>query len=137
MVWVATTEAEDHNSSSRGKSDAINNLTNGNSLRSCKLENEPAQATVDLRISSPKSNAGSSSDIGSALLPSCLRIGATNSNPPALVRLPAIQTARLHPKTESISDGDLSDFSLNDTEEDEEEFRSCMLSSGSQGDGEC
>ncbi|TMW49037.1 hypothetical protein DOY81_005863, partial [Sarcophaga bullata] len=48
-------------------------------------------------------------------------------NPPALIRNSA--------KTESFSDAELSDFSLNDTEEDEEEFRNCVLLNGSQGEG--
>lgn len=38
-------------------------------------------------------------------------------------------------KTESISDGEMSDFSLNDSEEDEEEFRNCILSNSSHGEG--
>lgn len=134
MVWVAAGEAEEQISTATDKSD----ITNSHSLRSCKLENDSPSATGESRSTSPKMGAGNAAggDLGPAVLPNCLRVSATNGKPPALVRLPVAQAAYLHPKTESISDGDLSDFSLNDTEEDEEEFRSCVLSNGSQGDGE-
>ncbi|KAH8420074.1 hypothetical protein KR009_005469 [Drosophila setifemur] len=58
--------------------------------------------------------------------------------PPALLRH---ATPHLQPKTESVSDGDadgdaeLSDFSLNDTEEDEEDLRDYIVLNGSQADG--
>ncbi|XP_011177106.1 uncharacterized protein LOC105208773 [Zeugodacus cucurbitae] len=127
MVWVAAGDSEEH--ISNNKSDITN------SLRSCKLENASPRATVESRSTSPKTGAGNAAgDLGPAVLPTCLRINATNGNPPALLHLSVAQAACLHPKTESISDGDLSDFSLNDTEEDDEEFRNCVLSNGSQGD---
>ncbi|XP_017094999.2 uncharacterized protein HLH3B [Drosophila bipectinata] len=62
---------------------------------------------------------------------------ATVRQPPALLRH---ATPHLQPKTESISDGDadgdaeLSDFSLNDTEEDEEDLRDYLVLNGNQGD---
>ncbi|XP_016986409.1 protein dimmed [Drosophila rhopaloa] len=56
--------------------------------------------------------------------------------PPALLRH---ATPHLQPKTESVSDGDgdaeLSDFSLNDTEEDEEDLRDYIVLNGNQADG--
>lgn len=54
--------------------------------------------------------------------------------PPALLRH---ATPYVQPKTESISDGDgdLSDFSLNDTEEDDDELRDYIVLNGSQADG--
>lgn len=58
--------------------------------------------------------------------------------PPALLRH---ATPHLQPKTESVSDGDgdaeLSDFSLNDTEEDEEDLRDYIVLNGNQADGKC
>ncbi|KAH8235587.1 hypothetical protein KR032_003479 [Drosophila birchii] len=59
--------------------------------------------------------------------------------PPALLRH---ATPHLQPKTESVSDGDgdgdgdaeLSDFSLNDTEEDEEDLRDYIVLNGNQAD---
>ncbi|KAH8281301.1 hypothetical protein KR018_008727 [Drosophila ironensis] len=59
--------------------------------------------------------------------------------PPALLRH---ATPHLQPKTESVSDGDndgdgdaeLSDFSLNDTEEDEEDLRDYLVLNGNQAD---
>jgi len=61
----------------------------------------------------------------------------TGRHPPALLRH---ATPHLQPKTESVSDGDgdaeLSDFSLNDTEEDEEDLRDYIVLSGNQADGE-
>ncbi|XP_018800827.1 PREDICTED: uncharacterized protein LOC108976287 [Bactrocera latifrons] len=128
MVWVAAGETEEHIPTASNKSDI------SNSLRSCKMENTSPRAT-GTRSTSPKTGAGNAAgDLRPAVLPNSLRISATNGNPPALVRLPVAQPAYLNPKTESISDGDLSDFSLNDTEEDDEEFRNCVLSNGSQGD---
>ncbi|SPP86373.1 protein dimmed isoform X1 [Drosophila guanche] len=58
----------------------------------------------------------------------------TPRQPPALLRH---ATPYLQPKTESISDGDgdLSDFSLNDTEEDEEDLRDYIVLNGNQADG--
>ncbi|XP_016936881.1 T-cell acute lymphocytic leukemia protein 1 [Drosophila suzukii] len=60
----------------------------------------------------------------------------TGRHPPALLRH---ATPHLQPKTESVSDGDgdaeLSDFSLNDTEEDEEDLRDYIVLSGNQADG--
>ncbi|XP_001355555.2 uncharacterized protein HLH3B [Drosophila pseudoobscura] len=60
--------------------------------------------------------------------------GAGARQPPALLRH---ATPYLQPKTESISDGDgdLSDFSLNDTEEDEEDLRDYIVLNGNQADG--
>ncbi|EDW72188.1 uncharacterized protein Dwil_GK10268 [Drosophila willistoni] len=52
--------------------------------------------------------------------------------PPALLRH-AAPYVQLQPKTESISDGDLSDFSLNDTEEDDEDLRDYIVLNGSGG----
>lgn len=66
------------------------------------------------------------------LLP--IRSSSIRGNPPALIKVPAAHTF-LNPKTESLSDGELSDFSLNDTEEDEEEFRNCVLLNGSHNEG--
>lgn len=54
--------------------------------------------------------------------------------PPALIHNQASQ-GHLNPKLENLSDGELSDFSLNDTEEDEEEFRNCVLLNGAQNEG--
>uniref|UniRef100_A0A1A9WA05 BHLH domain-containing protein n=1 Tax=Glossina brevipalpis TaxID=37001 RepID=A0A1A9WA05_9MUSC len=48
--------------------------------------------------------------------------------PPALIRHQPV----LNPKTESLSDGELSDFSLNDTEEEEEDYRNYILLNGNQ-----
>uniref|UniRef100_A0A1A9UFF5 BHLH domain-containing protein n=1 Tax=Glossina austeni TaxID=7395 RepID=A0A1A9UFF5_GLOAU len=48
--------------------------------------------------------------------------------PPALIRHQPV----VNPKTESLSDGELSDFSLNDTEEEEEEYRNYILLNGNQ-----
>ncbi|KAH8366689.1 hypothetical protein KR084_012718 [Drosophila pseudotakahashii] len=60
----------------------------------------------------------------------------TGRHPPALLRH---ATPHLQPKTESVSDGDgdaeLSDFSLNDTEEDEEDLRDYIVLNGNQADG--
>lgn len=58
--------------------------------------------------------------------------GNSTRQPPALLRH---ATPYVQPKTESISDGDLSDFSLNDTEEDEDELRDYIVLNGNQGDG--
>ncbi|XP_062139372.1 T-cell acute lymphocytic leukemia protein 1 [Drosophila sulfurigaster albostrigata] len=55
----------------------------------------------------------------------------TTRQPPALLRH---ATPYVQPKTESISDGDLSDFSLNDTEEDEDELRDYIVLNGNQAD---
>nr|XP_017018035.1 uncharacterized protein LOC108071721 [Drosophila kikkawai] len=77
--------------------------------------------------SSPRSGNGS----GAAIRDS----GRTA--PPALLRH---ATPHLQPKTESVSDGDgdgdaeLSDFSLNDTEEDEEDLRDYIVLNGNQAD---
>ncbi|KAH8321151.1 hypothetical protein KR074_005703 [Drosophila pseudoananassae] len=77
--------------------------------------------------------AGGSSNGGG--LPESTR--STVRQPPALLRH---ATPHLQPKTESISDGDadgdaeLSDFSLNDTEEDEEDLRDYLVLNGNQGD---
>ncbi|KAL7743346.1 hypothetical protein ACLKA6_008327 [Drosophila palustris] len=57
---------------------------------------------------------------------------SAHRQPPALLRH---ATPYVQPKTESISDGDLSDFSLNDTEEDEDELRDYIVLNGNQGDG--
>ncbi|XP_043659401.1 integrator complex subunit 12 [Drosophila teissieri] len=61
---------------------------------------------------------------------------AAGRHPPALLRH---ATPHLQPKTESVSDGDgdaeLSDFSLNDTEEDEEDLRDYIVLNGNQADG--
>ncbi|XP_030382134.1 uncharacterized protein LOC115629739 [Scaptodrosophila lebanonensis] len=57
---------------------------------------------------------------------------STRQQPPALLRH---ATPYLQPKTESFSDGDLSDFSLNDTEEDDEELRDYIVLNGNQADG--
>ncbi|XP_005176838.2 uncharacterized protein LOC101895464 [Musca domestica] len=51
--------------------------------------------------------------------------------PPALIN----NQGHLNPKLENLSDGELSDFSLNDTEEDEEEFRNCVLLNGAGSEG--
>ncbi|XP_061393067.1 uncharacterized protein LOC133328520 [Musca vetustissima] len=51
--------------------------------------------------------------------------------PPALIN----NQGQLNPKMENLSDGELSDFSLNDTEEDEEEFRNCVLLNGAASEG--
>ncbi|XP_016949392.1 uncharacterized protein LOC108024122 [Drosophila biarmipes] len=60
----------------------------------------------------------------------------TGRHPPALLRH---ATPHLQPKTESVSDGDgdveLSDFSLNDTEDDEEDLRDYIVLNGNQADG--
>ncbi|XP_033170797.1 uncharacterized protein LOC117147843 [Drosophila mauritiana] len=65
-----------------------------------------------------------------------MRDTAAGRHPPALLRH---ATPHLQPKTESISDGDgdaeLSDFSLNDTEEDEEDLRDYIVLNGNQADG--
>ncbi|XP_034490261.1 uncharacterized protein LOC117793921 [Drosophila innubila] len=58
--------------------------------------------------------------------------GTLARQPPALLRH---ATPYVQPKTESISDGDLSDFSLNDTEEDEDELRDYIVLNGNQADG--
>ncbi|ALC49917.1 HLH3B [Drosophila busckii] len=60
-------------------------------------------------------------------------VGVGSRQPPALLRH---ATPYLQPKCESISDGDaeLSDFSLNDTEEDEDELRDYIVLNGNQGD---
>lgn len=63
-----------------------------------------------------------------------MRSSNLRGNPPALIRNSAGQTF-LNPKSETLSDGELSDFSLNDTEEDEEEFRNCILINGTQIEG--
>ncbi|XP_017869331.1 PREDICTED: uncharacterized protein LOC108617949 [Drosophila arizonae] len=57
----------------------------------------------------------------------------TSRQPPALLRH---ATPYVQPKTESISDGDgdLSDFSLNDTEEDDDDLRDYIVLNGSQAD---
>lgn len=70
--------------------------------------------------------------IEQVLLP--IRSAVLRGNPPALIRAPGTYTFS-NPKTESLSDGELSDFSLNDTEEDEEEFRNCVLLNGTQSEG--
>ncbi|XP_053949435.1 uncharacterized protein LOC128857717 [Anastrepha ludens] len=134
MVWVAAGEAGEHITRASNQNDANNGLNTVNGVRSCKLENGSPKTNTECRSASPKTGASNAAEVGPAVLPSCLHSCATNGNPPALVRLPIANAACLHPKIESISDGDLSDFSLNDTEEDEEEFRSCVLSNGSQGD---
>ncbi|EDV45660.1 class E basic helix-loop-helix protein 22 [Drosophila erecta] len=65
-----------------------------------------------------------------------IRDSAGGRHPPALLRH---ATPHLQPKTESVSDGDgdaeLSDFSLNDTEEDEEDLRDYIVLNGNQADG--
>ncbi|XP_022220064.2 T-cell acute lymphocytic leukemia protein 1 [Drosophila obscura] len=86
---------------------------------------------------SASSAAGSSGANGSprpaaGAAPATASAGARQ--PPALLRH---ATPYLQPKTESISDGDgdLSDFSLNDTEEDEEDLRDYIVLNGNQADG--
>ncbi|KAH8416404.1 hypothetical protein KR222_002040, partial [Zaprionus bogoriensis] len=61
-------------------------------------------------------------------------INGSSRQPPALLRH---ATPYVQPKTESVSDGDgdLSDFSLNDTEEDDDELRDYIVLNGSQADG--
>lgn len=79
---------------------------------------------------------GAAGASGSAGLPESSR--SASRQPPALLRH---ATPHLQPKTESISDGDadgdaeMSDFSLNDTEEDEEDLRDYLVLNGNQGDG--
>ncbi|XP_036338489.1 uncharacterized protein LOC118748219 [Rhagoletis pomonella] len=133
MVWIPMGEPDELNSNVANKNDSSNPANATNGLRSCKLENGSPNSIAESRSVSPKTGTA---EVAPAMLPSCMRSCATNGNcsPPALVRLPPTPAACLHPKTESISDGDLSDFSLNDTEEEEEEFRSCVLSNGSQGE---
>ncbi|XP_030564759.1 class E basic helix-loop-helix protein 22 isoform X1 [Drosophila novamexicana] len=60
-------------------------------------------------------------------------INGTTRQPPALLRH---ATPYVQPKTESISDGDgdLSDFSLNDTEEEDDDLRDYIVLNGSQTD---
>ncbi|XP_037825087.1 uncharacterized protein DDB_G0286447 [Lucilia sericata] len=72
----------------------------------------------------------SSCSMENVLLP--MRSSGIRGNPPALIRG---THAFLNPKTENLSDAELSDFSLNDTEEDEEEFRNCVLLNGSLNEG--
>ncbi|EDV34543.1 uncharacterized protein Dana_GF21374 [Drosophila ananassae] len=78
---------------------------------------------------------GAAGASGSAGLPESSR--SASRQPPALLRH---ATPHLQPKTESISDGDadgdaeMSDFSLNDTEEDEEDLRDYLVLNGNQGD---
>ena len=58
--------------------------------------------------------------------------------PPALVRLPLIpagQTAT-YAKAESVSDGDLSDFSFNDTDDEDDDSRNGSILNGHTSDGE-
>ncbi|KAI8114781.1 T-cell acute lymphocytic leukemia protein 1 [Lucilia cuprina] len=74
----------------------------------------------------------SSCSMENVLLP--MRSAGIRGNPPALIRGPGTH-GFLNPKTENLSDAELSDFSLNDTEEDEEEFRNCVLLNGSLNEG--
>ncbi|XP_013115898.2 uncharacterized protein LOC106093389 [Stomoxys calcitrans] len=97
-------------------------------------ENEDRQAktALDMENSKLQSRNGPSSpnvDINSnasSTRPLC-------GKPPALISNQSSQNF-INPKLENLSDGELSDFSLNDTEEDEEEFRNCVLLNGSQNE---
>ncbi|KAM7347875.1 helix loop helix protein 3B [Cochliomyia hominivorax] len=75
--------------------------------------------------------ASNTNNLDKGLMP--LRPSILRGNPPALIRGATGQTF-LNPKSENLSDGELSDFSLNDTEEDEEEFRNCVLLNGGQNE---
>ncbi|XP_017112703.1 class E basic helix-loop-helix protein 22 [Drosophila elegans] len=79
---------------------------------------------------SPRSGNGHGNGNGNGV------IRDSGRQPPALLRH---ATPHLQPKTESVSDGDgdaeLSDFSLNDTEEDEEDLRDYIVLNGNQADG--
>ncbi|XP_065362682.1 uncharacterized protein HLH3B [Calliphora vicina] len=104
-------------------------------------ESENRQVKKDLNMETNKTDVGAESldkqtakdnAIERVLLP--MRSAGLRGNPPALIR-GATTHAFLNPKTESLSDAELSDFSLNDTEEDEEEFRNCVLLNGSHNEG--
>lgn len=83
---------------------------------------------------STTSHSSSSSSVNGRREESNSNGNGTTRQPPALLRH---ATPYVQPKTESISDGDgdLSDFSLNDTEEDDEDLRDYIVLNGSQADG--
>ena len=98
-------------------------------------DNADERSTTSHSSSSSSLNGTSSSGGGGG------RREETNGNgngssrqPPALLRH---ATPYVQPKTESVSDGDgdLSDFSLNDTEEDDDDLRDYIVLNGSQADG--
>ncbi|XP_023163225.1 uncharacterized protein LOC111594245 isoform X2 [Drosophila hydei] len=82
---------------------------------------------------STTSHSSSSSSVNGRREESNSNGNGTTRQPPALLRH---ATPYVQPKTESISDGDgdLSDFSLNDTEEDDEDLRDYIVLNGSQAD---
>ncbi|XP_067637149.1 uncharacterized protein HLH3B isoform X2 [Eurosta solidaginis] len=132
MVWITAGETEVHISATSKKSETNNTISTASGSKRPKLENDSPKPTTESRSTTPKAVAAPANEIVPATLPACMRACAMNGIPPALVRIQVAPAVCLHPKTESISDGELSDFSLNDTEEEEEEFRSCVLSNGSQ-----
>lgn len=91
----------------------------------------PAKTNLDMETNNVNNQNGEpgkdSCSNGSDKVLMAIRPLTLRGNPPALIRNSS--------KTESFSDAELSDFSLNDTEEDEEEFRNCVLLNGSQAEG--
>ncbi|XP_075156385.1 helix loop helix protein 3B [Haematobia irritans] len=73
----------------------------------------------------------SSSELQTASHPNSTR--SMCGKPPALIHNQSSQSF-INPKLENLSDGELSDFSLNDTEEDDEEFPNCVLLNGTQNE---
>lgn len=111
-----------------------------NKIKMAWSENEDRAAKTALNLDTNK-NCQNNSSPGLeashetlAIEQSLMRSATLRGNPPALIR-GLNSHSFLNPKTESLSDGELSDFSLNDTEEDEEEFRNCVLLNGSQNEG--
>ncbi|XP_037935986.1 uncharacterized protein LOC119669982 [Teleopsis dalmanni] len=125
MSWITSTETDDRSSTSSVNSAIAENLTMNGST-STKLEVSNSN-TAPLQMSKSISTIVTQT-------PNYSIVPKLNGKPPALISIQQLPANNLQPKTESISDGDLSDFSLNDTEDDEEEYRNCILLNGNQTD---
>ncbi|XP_073830576.1 helix loop helix protein 3B [Musca autumnalis] len=94
-------------------------------------ESDERSSKVSSEMENPKIQ--SSSPMKEVLAANSNSVSGRSScgKPPALIN----NQGQLNPKLENLSDGELSDFSLNDTEEDEEEFRNCLLLNGTPSEG--
>lgn len=96
---------------------------------------------MKLEVESTENNSKTTENLRTELVMTSGRFTIPNGNPPALIRLPMLSGNNSNyylnaaQTDKSLSDGDLSDFSLNDTEEDDEEYRNTILLNGNMTEG--